>query len=296
MKGGVAAIVVAAEVVSALGVRLGGDLTVCTVTDEESTGCGALAAIAHGIQADGAIVAEPSKLEAWVACRGALIATITVPGRPGHAGMHHADWRDGGAVNAIDKALVIIDALHRLESEWRSREDYRHRLLPGPDIVATGISAGEWVVSYPASCRLTFHIAYLPEQADDDGWGSEVMAEVTRRVEDAAAGDAWLAEHRPIVRWAPEVPAAEVDERDPIVRTVVAAGQELGRPTRPTGFDSWYDGATFTKLGSMPSIGFGPGSLDVAHTIDEFVPIRDLVDSAKAIALGAMRFCGEASR
>jgi acetylornithine deacetylase len=76
---------------------------------------------------------------------------------------------------------------------------------------------------------------------------------------------------------------------------VVAAGQELGRPTRPTGFHSWYDGATFTKLGSTPSIGFGPGSLNVAHTIDEYVPIRDLVDCAKGIALTAMRFCGGVS-
>jgi acetylornithine deacetylase len=295
MKGGVAAIVVATEALTSLGVRLAGDLTVCTVTDEESTGCGALAAVVHGVRADAAIVAEPSTFEAWVACRGALIATVTVPGRPGHAGMHHADWRDGGAVNAIDKALVIMDAVRRLESEWRSRETYLHRLLPGPDVVATGISAGEWIVSYPASCRLTFHIAYLPEQADRDGWGSEVITEFTRCVDEAAGSDEWLAEHRPIIRWAPEVPPAEVDEEDVIVRTAVAAGQQIGRPTRPTGFHSWYDGATFTKLGSTPSIGFGPGSLDVAHTIDEFVPVRDLVDCAKALALSAMRFCGHAA-
>jgi acetylornithine deacetylase/succinyl-diaminopimelate desuccinylase-like protein len=85
MKGGIAAMVVAAEAVARLGV-LGGDLTVCTVTDEESTGAGGLAAVSHGVRGDGMIVTEPTGLAVWRACRGTLIPTVTVEGRPGHAG------------------------------------------------------------------------------------------------------------------------------------------------------------------------------------------------------------------
>jgi acetylornithine deacetylase/succinyl-diaminopimelate desuccinylase-like protein len=29
----------------------------------------------------------------------------------------------------------------------------------------------------------------------------------------------------------------------------------------------------------------------VAHTIDEYVPVNDLVDCAKGLAVAAMRFC-----
>ena len=49
MKGGVAAMVFATEILSRLGVRLQGDLIVNTVTDEESSGAGGLAAVRHGV-------------------------------------------------------------------------------------------------------------------------------------------------------------------------------------------------------------------------------------------------------
>ena len=292
MKGGIASMVIAAEALASLGVRLRGDLLVCTVTDEESTGCGALAAVAHGVRADAGVVTEPSSLTAWVACRGAVIPTVTVPGRPGHAGMQQPAWREGGAVNAIEKAVVVMNALRELEDDWRTRRDLEHRYVPSADMVATSISAGEWMVSYPASCEVVYHVAYPPTQADIDGWGSVVMEEIAEAIRRTAAADPWLAEHPPTIRWSQEVPSAEVDDDSAIVQIVVEASGDAGRPSRPTGFHSWFDGATFTRFGSTPSIGFGPGDLGVAHTIDEYVPIRDVVDCSKALALSALRFCG----
>jgi acetylornithine deacetylase/succinyl-diaminopimelate desuccinylase-like protein len=58
--------------------------------------------------------------------------------------------------------------------------------------------------------------------------------------------------------------------------------------------DSWHDGATFTRFGATPSICFGPGELEQAHTIDESVRIADLVAGSQALAVAALRFCGEA--
>ncbi len=111
MKGGIAAMVFAAEALASLGHRLIGALIICTVTDEESTGAGGLAAVAHGVWADAGIVTEPTALQVQVACRGSLIPTITVTGKPGHAGLPQQHWRQGGAVNAIDKATIVIDAM-----------------------------------------------------------------------------------------------------------------------------------------------------------------------------------------
>jgi acetylornithine deacetylase len=293
MKGGVAAMTFAAEILASLGLRLAGDLMVCTVTDEESTGIGGLAAVARGVSADAGLVTEPSGLDAWVACRGSLMPTITVPGRPGHAGVGQPHWREGGAVNAIEKAQIVINALRRFEEEWRARRDHHHPHLSPGDVVPTVISGGEWMVSYPSSCRIVYHVAYLPAHADENGWGSKVEQEIVDWLEVAAREDDWLSENPLMLEWAPEVPSSEVPPDHPIVETALAAGADVGRPGRVTGMDSWHDGATFTRFGETPSICFGPGELALAHTIDESVAVADLVSGAQALAVAALRFCGD---
>ena len=295
MKGGIAAMTFAAEVVAALDIRLAGDLVVCTVTDEESTGAGGLAAVARGVRADAGIVTEPSGFDIWTSCRGSLMPTVTVPGRPGHAGVGQPDWREGGAVNAIEKATLIIDALRRLQEEWRERSDHQHPHLSPGDIVPTVVSGGEWIVSYPASCRIAYHVAYLPAHSDEGGWGSAVEEEIVERVRQAAAADPWLTENPPTIEWATDVPSSEVSEDEPIVRAILGTGGDIGRPRRVSGMDSWHDGATFTRFGGTPCVCFGPRGLHVAHTIDEYVVVDDLVQCAQELAVTAMRFCGLAS-
>ena len=289
MKGGIAAMALAAE---ALAGQLAGDLVVCTVTDEESTGAGGLAAVAHGVRADAGIVTEPSSFDVWTSCRGSLMPTITVPGRPGHAGVGQPHWREGGAVNAIEKATIVIEALRRLGEEWRERADHRHPHLSPGDIVPTLVSGGEWIVSYPASCRVAYHVAYLPAHADADGWGNAVEEEIAECVRAATANDDWLAENPPVIEWATDVPSSEVAEDEPVVQALLAAGAAVGRPRRISGMDSWHDGATFTRFGGTPCVCFGPRDLQVAHTVDEYVVVDDLVECAQELAVAAIRFCG----
>ncbi len=293
MKGGIAAMVFAAETLAKLGVELGGDLLVCTVTDEESTGAGGAAAVAHGVRADAAIVPEPSNFDIWIACRGSLIPTFTVIGRPGHAGFPQGHWMEGGAVNAIDKMRVVMNAMDALQSDWHTNPDHRHPLLSPGDIVPVIVEGGEWIVSYPASCRLTYHVAYLPQHADSDGWGKRVEREITDWVHRAAQTDPWLASNPPIIEWAPDVPSAEVSPSEPIVPLLLEAASDMGCSGRITGMDNWHDGATFTRLGGTPAVCFGPGHWSVAHTIDEHVPIADLVACSQAIAVAAMRFTAD---
>jgi acetylornithine deacetylase len=292
MKGGIATMVFAAEVLASLGLRLAGELVVCTVTDEESTGAGGVAAVTHGVSADAAIVTESTSFDVAIACSGSLLPTITVPGRPGHVSIEQPHWKAGGAVSAIDKADVIREALDRLQEEWHGRPEHQHPHLAPSHIITTKISGGEWPVSYPSSCRLSYHVGYLPTQADEDGWGAAVQAEIIDRIERAARADAWLAENPPTIEWATGVPAAEISAEEPIVQTMLAAGADIGRSGQlaDTG---WVDGATFTRSGT-PSICFGPGDGRLAHTVDEHVPIDSLVHGAQALAIAALRFCGEA--
>jgi acetylornithine deacetylase len=291
MKGGIASMVVAAEVLAEEG--LAGDLTLCTNTDEESSGAGAMACVAHGVSADAGIVTEPTGFNVWIACRGSSYAEIEVPGRPGHAENAQPHWRKGGAVNAIEKATIVLEEIRRLREDWNGRDDLRHTYLSPSDMVPTVIAGGEWPVTYPASCRLTCGVLFVPAQADADGWGSAVEAEVAERLLGAAATDDWLAEHPPRISWSAGVMPMEISPDEPIVGAVLEATGDVGRQGRLAGLDSWYDGATFTVLGGTPAIAFGPSGFGTAHAIDEYVPVDDLVACAQALAVTAVRFCGK---
>jgi acetylornithine deacetylase len=91
----------------------------------------------------------------------------------------------------------------------------------------------------------------------------------------------------------------EVSAEEPVVGATESALRALGLEPRRSGLDSWFDGATLTVLGGIPAIGLGPSGLGrdgapVAHTVDEHVPIDDLVRTAEVLAIAALRFCGTA--
>ncbi|MGW1549553.1 ArgE/DapE family deacylase [Streptomyces sp. NPDC002346] len=293
MKGGIAAAVIAAETLAALGIRLPGDLLINTATDEEWNGAGTLASVGYGVRADAAVVPEPTDLDVVTAQRGILGGRVTVAGRPGHAEHPPGDWRSGGAVNAIEKTLPVLAALGRLRERWADDPAHRHPLLPPPSIVPTTIKGGEWWVTYPASCEVALDITYLPVQADGGGWASRVRHDIERAVRDACAGDGWLTAHPPRFTWDTELPPAEVPAGHPLVHALASSATALGRTPRVLGEPSWTDAATLTRLGNTPAVCLGPTATrpdgsPTLHTIDEYIEVADLIDTAKALALAAL--------
>ena len=288
----------AAETLAALGVRLAGDLIVATNTDEESSGAGGVALVAPRPRADAGIVPEPTGFDVWVACRGSAYATVTVPGRPGHAEVAQPHWRDGGAVNAIEKATIVA------RRDPPAARGVARPLRPAPSApVRPGRRRrrrSRRRVGGDVSRLVPMTVAslYVPRQADADGWGTDVEREVAE----------WIRLRRPPTPGWPSTRRRSSGttprdaDGDPARRSRSSAdrhggGRESGRPRSSAGLDSWYDGATFTLLAGTPSVGFGPAGFDpggrsVAHTVDEYVPVDDLVACAQALAVVALRFCG----
>jgi acetylornithine deacetylase len=299
MKGGVAAMVIAALALAESGVELDGELIVSTVTDEEWNGAGALALATRGIVADAGIVPEATGFEPWIACRGVLNPTVTVAGRPGHAEMPQPDWREGGAVNAIEKTTIVLDAVRTLRERWRA-EDGEHPLLAPGELVPTVIQGGEWWVNYPASCTTTVDVTYLPQQGDaDGGWGEGLEREIEEWILKRTREDEWLAENPPSFEWGTNLAPAEIEPGHPIVGCALGAGEAVGRPGKIAALQGWHDAATFTRFGT-PTISYGPTGLSndgetMAHAVDEFVPVADLVACAQALAVAALRWCGDAA-
>jgi acetylornithine deacetylase len=215
MKGGLASLLFALECLRRAGVKLRGEVVYCANTDEESSGAGSLACIAHGVRADAGVCAEPTDFDAWVTCRGTVCPIITVPGRAGHAEEPPAHWSEGGAVNAIEKAQVVLDAIKALREEWRGRADKRHPLLAPGDIVPTLIEGGVWVVTYPPSCTITCDAQYLPGDLDEEGTGEAVEREIMAWIDAAAKADPWLREHPLQWSWMEDIVPGEVPADHP---------------------------------------------------------------------------------
>ena len=250
MKGGIAAMVFAVEVLSSVGVSLDGDLLVATNTDEESSGAGGTALVAHGLRADAGVVTEPTGFQTWIACRGSEYGVITRArsararrGSPARLAPRRRGQRDreGGRGAGRDRFAA---------GSWGARPGLSHPLLSPPSLLPTLARAGEWPVTYPASCELTIAVMYLPVQADAVGVG-ERGAPRGRGVDRAgdARSDDWLHEHPPAIEWWPNaVMPFEISEDEPIVGVMRGASEDVGGPRPLGGLDSWYDGATLTQL------------------------------------------------
>jgi acetylornithine deacetylase len=292
MKGPIAGLVLAVELLHRLGIRLAGDLLVATVTDEESSGAGGREVVRRGYRADAGLCGEPTEFEAWVACRGILKPRITIEGRAGHSQEPQPPWREGGAVNAIEKLVPILTEIGRLNADWKTRPDMRHPFLAAGDIVPVLVDGGTWDVTYPAFCHLTLDAHYLPVHGLD---GGPVKEELRARIDAAAEADDWIAAHPLKWEWEYDVPPAEIPGDHPLVRLALETAAELGRPGHLGGLNSWHDAATFTLFGGTPTFSFGPRGMNTAHAVNECVSVDELVDFAAIIAVTAIRWCGVAT-
>jgi acetylornithine deacetylase len=292
MKGGVGAALFALKALRACGIRLAGDVFFETVPDEETCAMGTVAAIARGYRAAAGLVPEPTRFNLWVATRGLLHGTLTVEGRSAHAEMNQPHWREGGGVNAIQKAALVLAGLDRLSADWADRPDKRHPLLGTPSVNPTMIRGGSFISNVPERCDVAVNTTYLPGNADAAGYGSIPRREIEAAVEEAARSDDWLAEHPPSWSWYTDYPPSEIDHEAPILAAAKEAGAELGLDVEIEGIDTTYDGALLTLFAETPSPALGPGDLRRAHAPDEWVGIDELEMGAKLYARAIARWCG----
>jgi acetylornithine deacetylase len=218
-------------------------------------------------------------------CRGILWGELTIQGRSSHIEIPQADWREGGAVDAIAKARLMLDAFDELNADWALRPAKQHALLPVPNqLYVSMIAAGQHPSSWAEQATITFDIQYTANESDADGVGGEVKREVQEFVAAVAAGDEWLAEHPPVLRWTVDANPGEVAMSHPLVQELQRACARLDLDPSPDGTGFHTDSSILIAAG-IPTVVFGPGEPDDAHQVDERVAISDLLDVTAALAL-----------
>jgi acetylornithine deacetylase len=285
MKAGLCAALFAAKALRDAQVPLRGRVLVASVVGEEDGGLGTLATLLRGHAADGAIVTEPTSLRIVTTGAGSLMFRLTVQGRAAHGSV-----RTEG-VSAIEKFLPLFAAIRELEAARNVAGGgplYAAHRLPWPIEVGT-LRAGEWASSVPE--RLVCEGRYGVAPGEDE---AAARRELEDAVAAAAAGDAWLRDHRPLVEWwGGRFAPAVTDPADPLVTTLAGAAEAaLGGQAALEGVTYGSDMRLFVNLGRMPCVLFGPGDVRDCHMPDESVPVDEVVRAARTLIVAAMRYCG----
>lgn len=283
MKAGVAAMWAAARAVAESGIALRGDVILAPVCGEEDGGLGTFGLLRHGVRADMSIVPEPTELNIVPGNGGALTFRITVRGLAAHASM-----RTSG-VSAIERFIPIYRALEDLEARRNERVDPIMDRWPIAYPLSIGtIHAGDWASTVPdlliSEGRLGVAIGETVAHA---------RAELENTIAEVCAADPWLADHPvEVTWWGGQFASGRTDPEHPITQIVSDEHARL-HGTTPTVYGGPYgsDLRLLTGIGGIPTVHYGPGVPESAHTPDEYVPTQQVIDGAQALARMIVRIC-----
>ncbi len=274
-KGSLAAMLAACRAVVDLaesGLPLAGRLVFAGVIDEESGGSGTDHLAAHD-RFDFAIVGEPTELTVVRGHRGALRRRLVFHGRAAHSS------EPARGRNAIYPAARFALGIEALNARLVASADPEYgAATAGLNVIA----GGSKVNVVPDRCEAQVERRLRPGEtvAQAEAEVRAILAEIERE--------------QPDLRWEceslggdkePAVIAAD----DPLVQLLASAAKEVLGHRPPIGIYRAGTDMVFLSRRGVPTAIFGPGSIDQAHTVDEFVRVGELAQAAEVYARLACR-------
>ncbi|MSU35692.1 MAG: M20 family peptidase [Pedosphaera sp.] len=257
-KGGLAAMICAVASLHEDGIQPPCDVWLAAVVDEEFSYRGVVK-LCEGLTGQAAIIAEPTGLRAVIASKGVLRWRIVVRGKAAHSGKPHL------GVNAINHMARVILAL---ENDHRDLMTRVHPLL-GPGTVNVGVIHGGVQVNFvPDRCSIEIDRRLLPGETVGAVLAhyQELLDLLT--VQDPAL-DAFME---------PPMLTDEALETDPDSGPAQLASRllvEMKLNGSLCGVPFGSDASKLSRQG-IPSLVFGPGSIDQAHAAVEFVDLAEV--------------------
>ena len=263
-KAGLAAMMHAVASLKEDGITPPCEVWMAAVVDEEFSFRGVVK-LCEGLQAEASIVAEPTEMRAVIASKGVLRWRVIVRGKAAHSSKPHL------GVNAITNMSRLVLALEAENARLAART---HPLL-GPGTLNVGVIQGGVQVNFvPDQCAIEIDQRLLPGESAVAALArcQQVIDELARQTPGFAA----FIEDPPLL-------VDEALDTPPEASTVQIARQvlrTLGLNDEPCGVPFGSDASKLSRAG-IPTIVFGPGSIDQAHAANEFVPIDEVVKATE---------------
>ena len=202
------------------------------------------------LEADFAVLLEPTDGAVEGGCKGTLKVDVTASGTAAHSA------RAWLGHNAIHEAATILGRLVAYEPQTVEVDglDYHEALS------AVGISGGIAGNVIPDECVVSVNYRFAPNKS-----GEQALAHVTELFDGYAVE---LTDTADGARPGLHLPAAK------------AFVDALAVQVRAK--EGWTDVALFSQL-SIPAVNFGPGDPNWAHHDEEHCPVQQLVDAEAAL-------------
>lgn len=205
--------------------------------EAEKNGLGRLSRNArHLLDADLAILMEPTNGLVEAGCQGTLRAVVSLTGTRAHSAR---SWLGD---NAIHKAAPVLERLAAYQARRVVIDGCEYR----EGLNAVGISGGVAGNVIPHECAVSVNFRFAPDRSEEQAAGHvrEVFAGYDVTIADSAAG---------------ALPGLDRDVSQEFIRAV---GSE------PLAKLGWTDVSRFAELG-IAALNYGPGDPNLAHKADE---------------------------
>lgn len=251
-------------------IDIGYDVLLDLVSDEETGGNGTLSTILHGVDADLVIVFEPTNLDVHNGHRGCLTTELLIHGKSVHMGS------DLTGVSAINCAVDIIKHLEILEAamlEEASKDaSFNHWKRP-LQINVGKINGGEWPGSVAEKCSLVFNTGFLPPTSIES---MELrIREHLQSVIDSYPGINVNFNFNYGLRNQAYLSAID----NVLIRNLMKIKSSVRNEESSYDSSGWRvscDARHYGNFAKLPTVIFGAGSLEDAHSATEKVPIDDI--------------------
>ena len=309
-KWGIAVSLMTLRALKECGVELAGDVMLLSSVGEElyaesrqQFGAGAMVRSMEK-KPDFCIVCEESGKTVGIEAPRNIKFTLTVSGKAVHTCVRRRCVfpQNNGVVagsalgvDALQKALPILEALYRLERDLSV--NHRRGGLIGSGGAADGprdsvgavtinpmeISGGGGNSLIP-SVTVKYSMQFSPAYTKEEMW-----QQVQQTVQGAAMADLWLRENPPSLEITSVGPGFCCDMHHPGVELLKQAhGAVMGTPGVAK---AWVAGCDADAMPEVPCAVYGPTGA-WAHAANERCNLQDITDAAKVYALTAMEFCG----
>jgi acetylornithine deacetylase len=264
MKAAIACYLETLRLLQEAGVQLSGDVIVAGLCDEEDQMMGSRDWDLNGPRADWAIVGEPTGLAVCPAHKGQLCVFPRTEGLATHSS------RPELGVNAVEHMGRVITSFSDLNAGLQT-EGPEHPLCGRGRFSMNVIRGGTIASAIADRCELEVDRRFLPGESVED-----ILAGYQARL-DALSADV------PGLRVSlspPSLNAAALDTpvAAPVVQALAGAVEQVTGAPAPI---EAFAGSTDAPYLGCPAVICGPGHLQQAHSVDEWVEIAQMEQASE---------------